>query len=706
MSTVLIQNNTAAVEAPPQAPPSYQWEAWVTYAAQLFLIMWLCSSLIYGLTAALWFSGAAADGPFLVFNGLRRIAAGQIGGRDFVDIHGIALPYLHYLLFAAFGANSINASELSRQWTSITLFLLSLWAFARATLGRSSRVWIGMSLSIMFLEIVFPRDVVGTPGNLDAWVRSTMPIFAFALLQVQLRDWLKAVLTGGSIALAFVFGTEHGIGVALALLAVLGLSLVQSLTNRGARTTFFDNLRFSAISLVSAAASVAAVLISLCGLKGAFRAVYFNLVEMPTDQIWFFGGPPMPFVGAWKDFFSRHTILILLPTYIALLVLASIVIRFWKAPLRIGRDWRALAAIMLLYGIASVVPLLAILSRHYVFPLVRVVTLVALLLCANLILPRLHEFSSMFQVRRWSTFFAMLCIVSSLGLAAAATRRTIALVGHLRAESPVYSRLLDDHWNAFMTETTRLIDSQRQRKDLSIWSAYAGLLESHYGIFHPAQDYIIHASYGPQRWHRYLEKFRDVNAEFVTTMTPEFGFEEWLQDERWGFYEALVDNYQPLQRIQHTTVWQRKAGPWRMPSQNFQSIPREPHSDSYALPIATGSDRLGVVRVRYTITNPWAWIPLVGKTPRYLATIEGSPRRLPVSFPPYLSEFEFPVQLPPGHAVRLRFTTVSVLPGVLFRIDEVQTKVLDLDASQRAVFVFTPKARPQTLSFPRPHSIS
>lgn len=242
-----------------------------------------------------------------------------------------------------------------------------------------------------------------------------------------------------------------------------------------------------------------------------------------------------------------------------------------------------------------------------------------------------------------------------------------------------------------MTEATRLIDSKRQRSNVSIWSAYAGLLESHYGVFHPAQDYIIHASYGPQRWRHYVETFRSANAEFVSTMTPDFDFEEWLQNERWEFYQALLDNYQPLGRIQHASLWQRRAGPWRTPSQDFHSVAADPDAHLYTLPRVSGSDRIGIVRVRYTVSNRWAWIPLLGKTPRYLADIGGSPRQLPVSFPPYLSEFDFPVSLPAGRPVRIRFSTVSLLPGTVFRVDKVGIRILDRDPSQQAVFAIPRK---------------
>jgi hypothetical protein len=211
------------------------------------------------------------------------------------------------------------------------------------------------------------------------------------------------------------------------------------------------------------------------------------------------------------------------------------------------------------------------------------------------------------------------------------------------------------------------------------------MLEPHYGIFHPAEDYIIH-TVGPQRWRHYLATFEKTNPEFVQTRTQTFDFQEWQQNERWEFFEAVLDNYSPLQVVGHALIWQRTDEPWRQPAAGFQTVDIDRETHSVGLPLVSGPDRIGVVRVRYRVSNRWAWIPLLGKTPRYLAVIEGSPRNLPVSFPPYESEFQFPVQLQSGKPVTLRFRTDSLLPGAAFEPYEVQVKILEWQSSQSTVY--------------------
>jgi hypothetical protein len=102
--------------------------------------------------------------------------------------------------------------------------------------------------------------------------------------------------------------------------------------------------------------------------------------------------------------------------------------------------------------------------------------------------------------------------------------------------------------------------------------------------------------------------------------------------------------------------------------------------------VAAESDRIGIVRFHYRVLNRWSKLPLIGNTPRYLVLIEGSPRELVVSVPPYSSEFRFPVQLPAGKPVTLRFRTDSLVPGATFVPEQVQIKILDWEPSQRTIF--------------------
>src|ERR1700744_4668556 len=109
--------------------------------AQLFLLAWVLFYLVNGLKAAFWFDGYPVNGPFQLYDPLRRLAAGRHAGTDFQFFHGIGVPFLHYPLFWLFGGDSLQASELSRQFTSFLLFAATLGAFVWVTFRRAASRW-------------------------------------------------------------------------------------------------------------------------------------------------------------------------------------------------------------------------------------------------------------------------------------------------------------------------------------------------------------------------------------------------------------------------------------------------------------------------------------------------------------------------------------------------------------------------------------
>ena len=97
---------------------------------------WVCVAAVVVLGGFLAVRGWAAvapcdpvpiDGPFQLFNALRRIDAGQRPGRDFPAFHGVGLPVVHYPVYRLLGGDFL-ASELARQWVSpaahIAVYLL------------------------------------------------------------------------------------------------------------------------------------------------------------------------------------------------------------------------------------------------------------------------------------------------------------------------------------------------------------------------------------------------------------------------------------------------------------------------------------------------------------------------------------------------------------------------------------------------------
>ena len=83
---------------------------------------------------ALHFSGVAIDGPFQLYNALRRIDGGFRPGVGFQFFHGIGIPFLHYPFYRLFGG-TFAASELARQLIACFAYPLVFLALFRAFTG-------------------------------------------------------------------------------------------------------------------------------------------------------------------------------------------------------------------------------------------------------------------------------------------------------------------------------------------------------------------------------------------------------------------------------------------------------------------------------------------------------------------------------------------------------------------------------------------
>src|SRR5437868_6314984 len=149
-------------------PPFVTWLA--------LLPLFVVPELVVAAETALHFTGSAIDGPFQLYNALRRIAAGFRPGVDFQFFHGIGVPYAHYWLFRVLGGRFQDA-EMAREIIAAVVFPASLLVFFRAF----ARTW--------------TRAVCLTAGSIAAVYALKMPALLFALnSMVGLRSTLPALI--------------------------------------------------------------------------------------------------------------------------------------------------------------------------------------------------------------------------------------------------------------------------------------------------------------------------------------------------------------------------------------------------------------------------------------------------------------------------------------------------------------------------------
>ena len=94
--------------------------------------------------------------------------------------------------------------------------------------------------------------------------------------------------------------------------------------------------------------------------------------------------------------------------------------------------------------------------------------------------------------------------------------------------------------------------------DNSIFSTYAGPLETINNTFQPSgYDYIIHVL-GDKNREKYLETFNKGNFKYVVTTDNDVrSYRYWIKNANWFFYKELYKNYKPIIKDEYQMFWQK-----------------------------------------------------------------------------------------------------------------------------------------------------
>ena len=242
--------------------------------AALFVLL---SSLnvIGGLETALHFNGSAIDGPFQLYNALRRIAAGQTGGVDFQFFHGLGIPYLHYPFFLLFGG-TFQASEITRQLMSGVLYPLTVVVFLRAFIPQWTRVFAWAAV-VMAGSIALRMLALLVAINSLLGVRSTVATLLPIAFVLPLSRRARVPLAALGLGAALVLGTEQGLAAILAIAVATGIVALRS---EQWRTWLVDGAAIVCGGIVT----LVVALTLLGGVHGMRGALQYNFKLVPMDQ--------------------------------------------------------------------------------------------------------------------------------------------------------------------------------------------------------------------------------------------------------------------------------------------------------------------------------------------------------------------------------------------------------------------------------------
>jgi hypothetical protein len=642
--------------------------------AALFVLL-SSLNIVGGLETALHFNGSAIDGPFQLYNALRRIRAGQTGGVDFQFFHGLGIPYLHYPFFRLFGG-TFQASEVTRQLMSSVLYPLTVVVFLRAFIRDWTRVFawatvvIAGSIALRMLALLVAiNSLLGVRSTLA----TLLPIVFVLPLPRRVRVPLAALGLGG----ALVLGTEQGLAAALAIVLATAIVAVRSADRRA---WIADGVAI----IAGGVATLAVALLVLGGAHGMRGALRYNFKLVPMDQYWYFGAPPNIFVSSWH---VLPTMMAALPRIPITLVAGCIGVALaatmlWRGANGPAASRRFAIAVAACYGLISCASLLGTYVNSYVQPLQRVLLLIGAVLLdewfasrgASRPTRRLAGVARPITITAIAMGAAMFAVVPSVASGLA------GMIPHF-VRAHVFGRqglVFTGIWPQTIARGQKVLDENRIPNEMPpvLWSTYAGLLEARNGLFHPSFDYIIHAL-GPENRAGYVETFQRLRPALVQTMSADYTqYEAWIEATSWDFYADLLRNYVVADSTPWSLFWKRRAEPLPEPQVVWEATPRA-GSGGIVLPAPPADPResplvLVQVELAYHTRNLLHALPIVGTMPRYLVSVAGARQSLPITLDPFVTTSRFPLVLVRGKSATLTWQVYSLLPGASIAITGVK----------------------------------
>jgi len=654
---------------------------WVVFFLMIGLV-----PLIVGFESAMHFGGVAIDGPFQLYNSLRRIQAGFRPGVEFQYFHGLGIPYLHYWLYRLLGGG-LRGSELARQTIAATAFPTIFLVFFRAFTGAWSRAF------CLAAAATAASFLLGLSGLLSAsngmlGVRSALATLVPVALYLAPTLPTRALAGGVALGGALFVSTEQGLAAVAAYVIVCAVAV--------ARRPHRSRLVEAAATIAVAIVTLVLCLVSVGGLIGMRGALRYNFQLVPMDQYWFFGAPPNPFIPSWGAAFGMLAAAPMIGAALLLGVIAASLLlrRLWLMPDGEGGRRSFALATLSVYGVLSTASLVGVFTPAYAQPCWRTVIILALLEWSAVA----ERFDARSAHRGWLAVPRSLAVGSLILIAwAATTIRLIPtaltvslphiLVDHVLGDSGFG---VTDIWPATLHDAQAAIDRHRGPNGQlpTLWSTYAGWIEARNGMFHPSVDYVIHAL-GPGR-QAYVDAFRAQQPTLVQTVRPSYTpYEPWIENNDWEFYDELLASYQVASVTPWSMFWERRAGP-RLVARTIGTLSIPSGTTSLHLPSippdSTMRASLLVIDVEYEAENPLHWLPIIGQSPRYLVGINGALSHLAVSLNPYTGHTRFPMVVGPGQAPTLHFQTYSLLPGVTLTPRTLRVSVVPLDSGNQPWF--------------------
>lgn len=369
----------------------------------LLVALIFCGGMV-ALNNALFFDGHAENGAFQLLNPLRRMANGEVIGRDFNFFHGVGVPLLHLPVYYLFGQGIVGA-EMARWLVSPLFFVISafcvFYAFRRKFIFALVATLVATIISMLTIPFLV------TPLTSILGVRSVVPIFLLAVILLQKKlnrpitnrgaCWLNSftwyeLIVGVLLAMGVICGTEFG---AAALIAYV----VVAIFYRPNSKSDWQSRAWGVVRTIAVFAIALFGLLSIITLGHPIMPLKYAFLDIPADQSWYFGVPPNRFLyigGIWRVISSDPMLPIVATTIVVGLMLFGVAVRFFA-----DRIQKQAILFGLLSGVLSLVSMLGYFSGTQASALARMCILIGILSLVVLFDRWRRPISAAIELGRW-----------------------------------------------------------------------------------------------------------------------------------------------------------------------------------------------------------------------------------------------------------------------------------------------------------------
>jgi hypothetical protein len=650
------------------------WLWLITILSGVFLVVFALYETFYALHRGFNMSSYPTDGTFQLYDPLRRLAEGQVIGRDFPFFQGIGVPLFHWPVFRLLGEN-LFAVETAKWFVSPCLFLGSSAIFFYMYFKDVRKTIIATALFTR-VAVTFMNGVV-YPGNSYIGVRSTFPILVAAAMlwetdrtlrifkrHVSHRDIAVVTLLGLSV----ICGTEQGLAAIVAFLLIKIL-----VAYRHSRSKLHALIQVGGVGLAILLATL--LLFTLFTLGHPWSAIRYAFIDIPTDQGWYFGAPPNTHL-TWGNLLPGLFSTDLLRYYETFLFTAIFLLIASRFNI-ISALRKRVFLFMVSGGLVAFV--VSAVGGYYwpsweLLPLLRASGLMGMALVVDTVLAKKNwaRLTPKLVRSRYLAKTLVVCTLILIGVAMSFSIKTYAQSLQLikprqTLATARIARHADDYFASSAAWKKRInILMPHIPKRASLWSTYTSVYDSIHGSLNPStggDDYIIQAL-GKQGRESYEAQFIKDRPEYVITLNPKyFKYEEWLWTSDWGFYNQLFTHYQLIVQNTSHLLWRLNDKP--APAEGLWRQAARAGGKYYLPANNTGDIELYEVTVSYKASAAIP-LPILDKMPRYDIDTNASSMKYDISLPPYETQWAFPVSsMPHESQIALYKEVDGLVPGKL-----------------------------------------